>query len=100
MADYEAKIQEQAMQMTLKDEEITKLEFKYMKKKGEIKAMDKFTFPCVLKPDQISVKENDGLSKEIIEIAKEEIINALQYYSNLKDCSRAITSALRKEMLL
>ena len=100
MADYEAKIQEQAMQMTLKDEEITKLEFKYMKKKGEIKAMDKFTFPCVLTPDQISVKENDGLSKEIIEIAKEEIINALQYYSNLKDCSRAITSALRKEMLL
>ena len=98
MADYQSKIDELTAAFNRKDEELERLEYKYMQKKGEIKAMDKFAFPCVLKIEEIHVKENDGVPKEFIEIAKEELINALQYYSNLKDCSRAITSSLRKEM--
>ena len=39
--------------------------------------MDKFKFPFVLTPEEIQVKENDGLSKEIIALAKEEVCNAL-----------------------
>ena len=100
MADYEIKLQQQTTELMLKVEEIERLEYKYMKKKGEIKANEKFTFPFVMKHEDMTLKENDGLPKEIIDFAKEEVINAMQYYTNLKDVSNAIVSALRKEMAL
>ena len=48
-----------------------------MKKRAEIKANDKFVFPYVMSKDDFVIKENDGLSNEIIEMAKEEIVNAM-----------------------
>ena len=62
--------------MMLQDE-FDKMRFKYMKKKGEVKANDRFTFPYEMSKDDFVVKENDGLSKEIIELAKEEIVNSM-----------------------